>query len=212
MKPSSAPSVIGLLGDGAQADECEEFATEEVRFRAVSAAYLDASRPELIELSNVPVRFQSVQVVAAVGAPAVRRELVRQWPGDMFATIISPQAIVSSTATVAHGSIVAPGSVVSARASIGSHVLVNIGSTISHDVVLGDYSTISPGANLGGRVSIGAGVFVGIGAAISNDVSVVSGAIIGAGAVVVENLDIQGVYVGVPARLIRQTKDWLRDI
>lgn len=202
---------IGFLGDGAQADECEDFAAGVVvEFRAVPAKYLNADRAALIDIGAVPLEQRRRRVVATVGAPAVRRDLVELWPGSEFATIVSPAAWVSRSAAIGEGTVVAPGSTVSARVEIGRHVLVNIGATISHDVVVGDFSTISPGANLGGRCAIGEGVFVGIGAVVSSDVSVASGAIIGAGAVVIDDIAVQGVYVGVPARLIRETVDWLR--
>lgn len=206
--------VIGILGDGAQADECEDFAKNfTVAFRAVPPQYLKFGRPEhVFAIGAVPPQHLSRRVVVAVGAPAVKRDLVNQWSGGGFATVASDAAWISETAAIGDGCLIAPAAVVSARARIGRHVLVNIGATVSHDAVIGDFSTISPGANLGGRCRLGEGVFVGIGATISSDVVIASGAVIGAGAVVIEDVELQGTYVGVPARLAHETREWLRVI
>jgi UDP-N-acetylbacillosamine N-acetyltransferase len=45
--------------------------------------------------------------------------------------------------------------------------------------------------------------FLGIGSAVIPYVSIVSNAVIGAGATVIENIDNAGVYVGTPARRIK---------
>ena len=116
---------------------------------------------------------------------------------------------------IGEGGIIAPNVVVTTEVQIGRHVLVNIATSIQHNSVLGDFCTIGPGVRIGGHVSLGDGVLVGIGAIISNNVTVASGVVIAAGAVVPPhtNLDTEnGVYVGVPTRLIKTNKEWLNEI
>lgn len=55
-------------------------------------------------------------------------------------------------------------------------------------------------------IVIGDDVWIGFGAQILSGVSVAKGCVIGAGAVVTKSTEEYGVYVGVPARLIRKRK------
>ena len=51
------------------------------------------------------------------------------------------------------------------------------------------------------------------GSNILNSVRIASGVVIGAGATVTKDADVEnGVYVGTPAKLIRQNDGWLREI
>ena len=202
---------IGLLGNGAQADEVEDYAPGvEVSFRAVSARFLSLNSPKLIDIAIARESAISTPVTAAIGAPAVRRDLVNSWSGSTYHTVVATTAWVSESARIGEGCIVAPQAALSTRVRLGSHVLVNIGATVSHDSSLGSYTTISPGVHIAGRCSLGDGVFLGVGATVSDRVSIVSGTVVGAGAVVVSNIVTQGIYVGVPARLVRETRDWFR--
>jgi sugar O-acyltransferase (sialic acid O-acetyltransferase NeuD family) len=203
--------LYGILGDGAQADETEDFALpNRAVFRAVSSEYLDVNQDSLIDITGT--EHIATPVVAAVGAPGLRRQLVEEWPGIAYYTVVAPSATVSASAAIGPGSLLAPQSVVSTNARIGAHALLNIGSSVSHDSVLGDFVTLSPGARVAGRCTIGDGVFIGIGAVVSNGLTVAAGTVIGAGAVVVEDIVEPGVYTGVPARRTRDQEGWLRAI
>lgn len=205
---------IGLLGSGGQADEVESYLADgdEVVFRAVSKDYLDGSNPKLIDIDQ-PGDNQVLEVVAALGAPGLRKKMVESWSGQKYANVISETADVNKNAEIGDGSIIAPGAIITTNAKIGAHVIVNIGVTISHDAKIGDFVTISPGAHIAGRVTIGNGVFVGIGAVVSNDVKLADGVVIGAGAVVLDDVEQENsVAVGMPAKVIKQNDGWLSEI
>lgn len=53
-------------------------------------------------------------------------------------------------------------------------------------------------------ITIGDDVWIGAGATVLDGVSIASGCVIGAGAIVTKNTEVNGVYVGSPARLIRK--------
>ncbi|MCU1441450.1 MAG: hypothetical protein JWP85_2447 [Rhodoglobus sp.] len=204
---------FGLLGAGGQSDETAEYALPDLpAFRAVSPEFLDAGRTDLIDITTDDLALRSVPVVAAIGAPGLKRDLVGAWGGTAYRTVISSAAWVSPSATIGAGCILAPHAAVSTRATLGNHVLINIGASVSHDAVIGDFVTVSPGSRIGGRARIGDGVFIGIGATVSSAVAIASGTVIGAGAVVVHDIAEPGVYIGVPARRLRVQEDWLRAI
>ncbi|GAA3763511.1 acetyltransferase [Microbacterium kribbense] len=207
-------SVIGLLGAGGHALEVESYAVEPIGFVVVDAMYLDAVRlPRSIPVVSFDACGEAERetpVVAAVGAPGMRRELVDRWTGTHFARVIASRALVHRGVPVGQGSVVAPTAVIMPGAVVGQHVLINSGAIISHECVIEDFATISPSVSVGGRSRVGAGAFVGIGATLSSGVTIGRGAVIGAGAVVVRDIPPFGVYAGVPARFLRKTTDWLR--
>ena len=201
---------IGLLGGGGHANELAAYCGESVAFNAVSAEYL---KDGLIDIDNPDNLYKETPVVAAVGSPALRAELVHLWKGQEFATVVAESAYVGKEVEIGEGTVVAPGSILSARIRVGRHVLINIGTTVSHDTNIEDFVTVGPGVSIAGNVSIGEGAFIGIGATINNGLSIARGAVVGAGAVLLEDItEENSVYVGVPARKIRVNEGWLREI
>ncbi len=201
---------VGLLGSGAQADEIESYLEDgqTVVFRAVSPSFVDPNNPLSLNIEEARDRALT-PVVVAVGAPAVKRDLVKQWPGRSFLSVVSKMAYVDDSLVIGDGSVISPLAVVTTNVTIGQHVIVNIGVSISHDVHIGDFVTISPGAHIAGNVTIEDGVFIGIGAVISNNVSIAEGSVIGAGAVVLHNItEKNSVAVGVPAQVIKHNEGW----
>lgn len=198
---------FGILGAGAQAREVAGFVVDaRVAFYAVSAEF--ATEDGFIDIAAPTAAEASTPVIAAVGAPALRRKLIRDWPGRDYRSVVSPGAYVSPSAQIGKGSVIAPGVVVSSDTRIGDHVTVNIGTTISHDCVVGDYATISPGVHIAGRCEVGQGAFLGIGCIVRDGIRIGAGSIIGAGAVVLADTPDLGVCVGNPARLVRTADDW----
>lgn len=202
---------IGLLGSGGQADEAESYYSGDVVFRAVSEKYL--SEIAAVDINNPSEEEVNTPVCAAVGAPAVRRDLIEEWSGNSYKSIISEKAYIDDSVELGEGSIVAPNSVITTRVKIGRHAIINVAATIQHESLLGDFVTIGPGSHIAGNVIIEDGVFVGIGAVVSNDIRVSKGVVVGAGATLVHDADVEnGVYVGTPAKLIKVNEGWLSEV
>lgn len=206
----------GILGAGGQAREVAEFAGRAVSFFAVDTPHVASAR---LTAAGVPVielpggeDHRIVPVVAALGAPGARRAMVSRWSGSEFTRAISSSAYVAGDAAVGLGIMVAPSAVLMAGVVVGDHALINAGATIGHDTVVEDYGTVSPGVRIAGRCRVGAGAFIGIGAIVTQGVRIGEGAVIGAGAVVLHDVNPFEVHVGVPARVLRTEKEWLRDV
>jgi sugar O-acyltransferase (sialic acid O-acetyltransferase NeuD family) len=205
------PSCVGLLGAGSQAREVASYLPPGTKvFWAVAPDYLDPAERDQVDITSPSAAARNAWVVGAVGAPALRRDLIAAWPGDRFVTVVSPTAYVDPSCRIGAGSVIAPGAVLTVDVVVGEHCLVNIGATLSHDVHLAPFVTIGPGAHLAGRVRLGEGVFVGVGASISNDVTLASGVVVGAGATVLTDVMIpNAVVVGVPASVVKVREGWL---
>jgi sugar O-acyltransferase (sialic acid O-acetyltransferase NeuD family) len=204
---------MGVLGAGAYAREIAEVVQDAiVKFFAVDREFLEPNRSDLVDISTTERSLVESMVVAGVGAPGLRRQLVEAWGGRRFVSVVARSAWVSPSAAIGAGCVLMPHAAVSTGAVLGAHVSLNIGATVSHDCTLGDFVTLSPGVHVAGGCVVGTGAFVGVGATISNGVSIAPGAIIGAGAVVVKDITVAGVYAGVPSRRLRDHDGWLREL
>lgn len=216
MENSKIVQSIGILGAGGQADELVSFLDTKscrVSFYALSKEFVDVSNKQEIDIKNPSADQENTPVIAAVGAPLLRKELVLTWQGDKFTTVIANNVNIDKTVTVGSGSIIAPGVIATTGITIGKHSIINVATTIGHGSFLGNFSTLGPGVHLAGNVKLGDGVFVGIGAVIKNNIHIASGVVIGAGAVVIHDItEENAVYAGVPARKIGQNSDWLSEV
>ena len=124
-------------------------------------------------------------------------------PPDRYATIVHPTATVSSSSRIGPGSVLLASVVLTAAVTIGSHVAVMPHVTLTHDDVVNDFATIASGARLGGHARIGEGAYVGAGALIREDRSVGKQAMVGMGSVVLNDVPDGQVWIGMPARYLR---------
>ena len=102
----------------------------------------------------------------AIGDNASRKKEAEKLPW-VFATLIHPTAVISTSACIGEGTVVMANAVVAAYAKIGKHVIVNHGAVCDHDTVVGDYVHIAPGAHLCGHVEVGEGSLIGVGVGIA---------------------------------------------
>lgn len=201
---------FGVLGNGGQAREVVEYATpSRPSFHAISGGPPSPDGAGIVDILTKNESLIATPVVAAVGAPGLRRVLVEAWSGSSYHTVVAESAFVSRSAVVGAGCIIAPGSIITAGVRLEEHVLLNVGASISHETVVGAYATISPGVRIAGNCRIGVGVFLGIGAVVSHGVSIVEGAVIGAGSTVVDDIDVSGIWVGSPARIVKTHAEWM---
>lgn len=134
-----------------------------------------------------------------------RRNLYQRYAGlgFRFATVVSIDAVVASSAKLGEGCQVITGAIVHPGATIGVNTIVNTGAQVDHDCRVGAHAHVAPGAILCGWVHVGDEAHVGAGAVISDHVTIGDGAIVGAGAVVLRDVAEGATVVGNPARAVR---------
>ena len=143
------------------------------------------------------------QVHVAIGQAAGREREVAALPAGVLASVVHPDASVSSSARIGDGCFVAAQAVVGPAAVLGVSVIVNHGAVVDHDVQVGDFTHIAALVALGGAARIGKRVLVGSGASVLPGVSIADDVVVGAGATVTADITTPGVYAGVPARRMK---------
>jgi sugar O-acyltransferase (sialic acid O-acetyltransferase NeuD family) len=123
--------------------------------------------------------------------------------GAKLPSLISPLAYVSPHASIGEGTIIMHQACVNAGASIGANCIINSQALIEHDAKVGDHCHISTAAVINGNCRVEDHVFVGSRATLRQGAKVGSGCLLGMGSVVLKDITEPGIYVGVPARLIR---------
>lgn len=119
-----------------------------------------------------------------------------------FPTLIHPEAIISSRATLGEGIQICAQSIIQARASIADHVIINVACSISHDCTIGPFATLAPGARLAGNVTVASHTSLGIGVVAIPGVHLGQGSIVGAGAVLIRDVPPASTVAGNPATRI----------
>ena len=147
--------------------------------------------------------------IVAIGNAATRKRLMESLPDRNWATLIHPDAVIADDVMIGDGTAVMAGVVINPGTKIGRGCIVNTCSSVDHDCIIGDYVHISVGAHLSGTVTVGEGTWISVGASVSNNVNICGDCTIGAGAVVVKNLEEEGTYTGVPAKIMRANNIFL---
>lgn len=122
--------------------------------------------------------------------------------GANFANAYHKTVCFIGNSIIGSGVVLSPYVVVSNNCKIGNHIGINLFCSIGHDVAIGDFSQLSAHCDLTGHVQLGNSVFLGSRVSIIPNVNIISNSRIGAGAVVFRNINVEGTYIGNPAKKI----------
>ena len=157
------------------------------------------------ELLGYPV-YRSSEVkgpmIISIGNNRIRK-MIAETLDVSWGMAVHPSAIISSRASMGHGTVIMQGAIVQSCAKIGKHCIVNTGASVDHECVIGDYVHLSPHCTLCGDVHVGEGTWIGAGAVIRQGIKIGSWCTVGAGAVVVEDVEDGITVVALPARNIK---------
>jgi sugar O-acyltransferase (sialic acid O-acetyltransferase NeuD family) len=153
-------------------------------------------------------RYPSASVVVCTAGPhdpSTRLRIVTHLglAPSRYATVIHPTAVLPAGIEIGHGCIVLASVVATTAVRIGAHTVVMPAVVFAHDDVIGNYATFGAGVHLAGRVRIGEGAYLGAGALVRENTVIGRWAVVGMGAVVTDDVPDGEVWVGVPARLLR---------
>ena len=146
--------------------------------------------------------YIDIPLVVTPDNPDVREDIYKKYHelGFRFKTLISPDAIVSKSATISEGCMIQGLCNVSSNTFLEKCVRVNTGANIMHDCYVGSFSVVAPAAVILGHVKVESNSYIGANSTILPNVSIGTKAIVGAGAVVTKDVFEGTVVVGVPAK------------
>ena len=146
-----------------------------------------------------------IEIIIANGEPTYRCMLMERIENDNFclATIISSLAFMHENCTIGRGSVLFPFCVVTTGSLIGKNSIIHNSVVLENDCVVGSNCFISIGAFLGAYCQIGDKSFVAPKSCLKDCVKVGNEVIIGMGSVVLECIGSGEVWVGNPARYLR---------
>lgn len=143
--------------------------------------------------------------LGSTGDPSKRISLWSQAEkaGYKFPSIIHPSAIISPNCSIGRGVYIGPGAILNSGATIGDGCIINSGAIVEHDCQIGEFVHIAPRAVLSGGVVVGPRSHIGTGSSVTHYISIDADCVIGTGSVVIKSLRSAGVYIGNPARKIK---------
>lgn len=141
----------------------------------------------------------------AIGRNEVRKSYLQRLTslGANLETLIHPEAILGAGSTVDVGCIVCARANVGPRATVHLGSIINTGADVEHDCMVGVCCHLSPGALMGGGSEMGEGSWMCIGSCCADHIRICPGVTLGAGSTLLTNVEVPGVYVGSPARLVK---------
>jgi sugar O-acyltransferase (sialic acid O-acetyltransferase NeuD family) len=213
-----------IVGNGQMAEVFHSHFTHSTDFRvagfAVDRNFINADHLvglpvvpfEEVESHFAPGSFHAFVAIGPVQNNAVRaaRFLELRRKSYRFANFISPQAVVSATATLGENVTVGPLAMVSPWARIGDNVLVGSASCIGHHCQVHSHAFLTLNVVMAGSVVIGERAFIGTGAVIRDNVTIGEGSVIGAGSTILGDVEPNTVYASPGAKPLPMRADQAR--
>lgn len=133
----------------------------------------------------------------------LRSKLINKYKDYKEATVIADTAVVTPNSKVGEGTVILHKAVVN-HANIRKHCIINTGVIIEHNVAVGDNVFLGTSSVICGEAKIGNNVFVGAGSIIRDGVTICDNTIIGMGTIITKSITTCGIYIGNPAKLLKQ--------
>ena len=125
--------------------------------------------------------------------------------GYTMTSYISPHAFVWEDVEIGYNCFIFENNVIQYHARIGNNVTLWSGNHIGHRTVISDNCFISSHVVISGFCEVGENCFLGVNSCVIDGIKIAKDCYIGAGAVVVKDTEEGKVYVGNPARILKDS-------
>lgn len=191
-----------LIGAGGFADEIKAQMGDFNMICFVDDEFYQPNQKNIKPLSEFsPSKYE---VLIAVGDPNIRYNIVCKLPKETkyFTFIHKSAQLLGNNIDIGEGTIVCAGCIITTNCKIGKHSHLNLLTTIGHDNIIGDFFTTAPGAKVSGNCNIGNKVYLGTNSSVRQKLRICDNVTVGLNAGVVKDIEVEGIYVGVPAKKI----------
>lgn len=148
----------------------------------------------------------TIEVILSMDIPEVRAKLFNNYRTNISKFIAHQTSVISKRSEIGCGTIIQANTLISANVKIGDGCFLNHSASVHHESKIGDFTILAPKVLVLGRVAIGKESYIGAGAIIKQNIKIGSNVIIGAGAVVVNDIPDNTIFVGNPAKKLRNNK------
>jgi len=209
-----------IYGDSHYAEMIAHYFEEDSEY-SVIAYCVDKEYQTRKSINGIPVfpleeiltRYSSDEysLFAAIGYASVRTHKnlylkVKELPYKI-ASYISTKAVVDSTANIGENCLILPGVILEPHTVVEDNCFLNSAVTVCHHAHIKAHSILAAGSLIGGYVTIGEASLIGFNATVTELLTVGEETLLGAGSVLLSNTKAYSMYVGAPARMIRNHKN-----
>lgn len=156
------------------------------------------------EIGNYLKKNPKVKICMAMGPLERRKKLLKQYNKNLL-TYISTESVVSSSVKIGKGAFIQNSCFIGNHVEIGEACKINVGVKIHHNSRVGSFTDIAPSSTILGNVKIGYGCYIGSGTVVREKLKLSNHIMTGINSAVVKNLTQKGLYVGIPAKRIRNS-------
>lgn len=164
---------------------------------------------ENIEKDYPPDEYKMFIAIGYSGLNTVREKKYYEAKEKGYELIkyVCSKAIVWDNVEIGDNTFIFEANVIQPYVKIGKNTIIWSGNHIGHHSRIGDHVFIASHAVISGHVTIGSYSFIGVNSTIIDGIKIVDRTVIGAGALVVKDIEKSGVYVGQPARFLREVRE-----
>ncbi len=149
-----------------------------------------------------------LSVVITINIPEALQSIVSRITNKLidFPNLISPTAIFRErdSLQLGRGNIINDLGLISSNVRMGDFNLLNGRVSVGHDTVLGSFNSIGPSSCISGNVTIGDCNFFGVGSLVLEKINIGNRTRIGAGAAIMRDTKEGFLYIGNPAKMMKQ--------
>jgi len=128
-------------------------------------------------------------------------------PEDQLAIFVHPSVYLASNVKLSSGCVLMPNVSISPGASFGKCCLVMVNASFGHNSGCGDFCHFAAQSCIGAYCKIGKGVHIGLNATVRENLNLKNYSALGMGSVLLKDIGEKEIWGGVPASLIRYSKN-----
>jgi len=162
---------------------------------------------EELEKTHPPSEHDAFVAVSFIGLNRLRTRLYDEAKrkGYNLISYRSSGAFIWENVKIGDNCFIFEDNVIQYHAKIGNNVTLWSGNHIGHRTVIGDNCFISSHVVISGFCEVGESCFFGVNSCVIDGVKIAKDCYIGAGAVVVKDTEEGKVYIGNPARILKDS-------
>lgn len=153
---------------------------------------------EEIEAKHPPGQCYMFVAISYTKLNAIRKEkyLAAKALGYPIASYISPLASILNDGRIGENCFIFEDNTIQPFATIGNNVTLWSGNHIGHHSTIKDHCFIASHVVISGGVEIGEQCFIGVNATLRDHIKIGERCVIGAGVLLLEDAEVEGVYIG----------------